>query len=107
MLEILKTNILELLKFFARQPWVGFVIIFLGTTIFFMDKWVESKDDCQSKIDSLNAITFNNLLELDKRRAELELEFKAKDSVYRAKLEESNHRLEQELKELRDNVRIK
>lgn len=107
MLEILKTNFMELLRFFSKQPWVGFVIVFLGTTIFFMDKWVEAKDDCQSKIDSLNAVTFNNLLKIDKRRTELELEFKAKDSVYRTKLEESNRRLEEELTKLRNNVRIR
>lgn len=107
MLEILKTNFLELLNLFVRKPWVGLVIIFLGTTVFFMNKWVESKDECQSKIDSLNTVTFNNLLEINKRRAELELEFKAKDSVYRAKLEESNRRLEEELKQLRDNVRYR
>lgn len=107
MLEILKTNFMELLRFFSKQPWVGFVIVFLGTTIFFMDKWVEAKDECQSKIDSINAVTFNNLLELDKKRRELEIEAQKRDSIYRAKIEEQNRQLEQELKELRNNVRIR
>lgn len=107
MLEILRTNFIELLKLFVRKPWVGLVIIFLGTTIFFMNKWVSTKDEYQDRIDELNIIMYNNLLELQERRRDLELEYKMKDSVYKAKLEESHKQLEMELKELRNNVRYK
>ena len=105
MLDILKIHFLEWLKLFIRKPWIGFVLIFIWSTGFFMNKWVDSNNDCKTQLeietrraDSLTGVVFKNMLLLQEERRQLEIERKANDSIYRVKLEE-------QIKELKNNVK--
>lgn len=106
MLEILKLNFKELLQTFVAKPWVGLVLFFMFLSGYFMNKWSKSNINCNIRIeeiqqqkDSLVAISFNRLIELQKLQTMLEVERRTYDSLLRVRLENEN-------KKLRDNVRF-
>lgn len=79
MLDIIKTNFLELLNLFVKKPWVILVLLFIGSTSYFMTKWVDTKDDCTEQIakiqnekDSIMANSYNIIIQANREKDKID-----------------------------------
>lgn len=102
--ELLKANFTVLLDTLIKRPFVILTIVFLFSTVFFMNKMIDAQNEViviqsknQSDRDSIQAIAFDRLYMLFQERQIRREEKATVDSMLREKIEKP-------ITELKENV---